>query len=43
MAENHTLGEQYATQIEGQVDELIRTIAATSDEHWSRRAADGRP
>jgi hypothetical protein len=39
MTAEQTAAERYTERIEAQVDELIRMIAASTDEHWFHRAA----
>lgn len=39
MTAEQTAAERYTERIEAQVDELIRMIAATTDERWTHRAA----
>ncbi len=40
MSAGHSLAEQYAERVEALVDELVRIIVATTDDHWTRRVSD---
>lgn len=39
MTVEHSLAERYAERVEAQVDELVRMIAAASEERWHHRPA----